>query len=189
MEASTLKTPASTRPHLNPAFSYRLCYACTRSYHSADCDMHRQPVNVLQDQDATAQRNKEFLTSTSAKCYRPISHRRWHEKKLGVIQPRRSGKHCGTPLIALPLATFGKRNTKTQDWFKAKFSVVTQVIEAKRTVLTEHKRSPSQKKSQLLSAARNKAQQTARNCANEYWKEISNTIQAAAISRDIRGIV
>lgn len=108
-----------------------------------------------------------------------------HEKKLSVIQPRRSGK----PLIALPLATFGKRNTKTQDWFKAKFSVVTQVIEAKRTVLTEHKRSPSQKKSQLLSAARNKAQQTARNCANEYWKEISNTIQAAAISRDIRGIV
>lgn len=112
-----------------------------------------------------------------------------HEKKLSVVQPRRSGKHCGTPLIALPLATFGKRNTKTQDWFKAKFSVVTQVIEAKRTVLTEHKRSPSQKKSQLLSAARNKAQQTARNCANEYWKEIGNTIQAAAISRDIRGIV
>lgn len=67
--------------------------------------------------------------------------------------------------------------------------MVTQVIEAKRTVLTEHIRSPSQKKSQLLSAARNKAQQTARNCANEYWKEIGNTIQAAAISRDIRGIV
>lgn len=63
---------------------------------------------------------------------------------------------------------------------------MTQVIEAKRTVLTEYKRSPSQKKSQLLSATRNKAQQTARNCANEYWKEISDTIQTAAISGNIR---
>lgn len=69
MEASTLKTPASTRPHLNPAFSYRLCYACTRSYHSADCDMHRQPVNVLQDQDAT----KEIL---QLKETRDFLHRR-----------------------------------------------------------------------------------------------------------------
>lgn len=69
MEASTLKTPASTRPHLNPAFSYRLCYACTRSYHSADCDLHRQPVNVLQDQDAT----KEIL---QLKETRDFLHRR-----------------------------------------------------------------------------------------------------------------
>lgn len=31
------------------------------------------------------------------------------------------------------------------------------------------------------------ARLTARNCANEYWKEISDTIQTAAISGNIRG--
>lgn len=135
---------------------------------------------MLQDQDAT----KEIL---QLKETRNSLHRRQQnvtaqshteveqetlEKELSFIQIENSASEkwetLRNTIHCTALATFGKRNTKTQDWFKAKYSVMTQVIEAKRTVLTEYKRSPSQKKSQLLSATRNKAQQTARNCANEY---------------------
>ena len=37
-------------------------------------------------------------------------------------------------------------------------------------------------------AARNKVQQTARRCANEYWQQLSDSIQFAAVSGNIGGM-
>ena len=62
------------------------------------------------------------------------------------------------------------------------------VIEAKRAALAEYKRSPSKRNLLILRAARSKAHQTARRCANEYWTELSETIQSAAITVNIRGM-
>lgn len=62
------------------------------------------------------------------------------------------------------------------------------VIEAKRAALAEYKRSPSKRNLLILRAARSKAQQTARRCANECWTELSETIQSAAITGNIRGM-
>ena len=41
---------------------------------------------------------------------------------------------------------------------------------------------------QILRAARSKVQQTARRCANEYWTQLSQDIQTAAITGNIRGM-
>ena len=60
------------------------------------------------------------------------------------------------------LATFVKKSSRTHDWFDAKSSGMTPVIEAKRTALIEYKRSPSERNLQILRAARSKVQQTAR---------------------------
>ena len=54
------------------------------------------------------------------------------------------------------LATFGKKTSKTYDWFEAKSSVMSPVIEAKRTALAEYKRSPTERNLQMLRAARSK---------------------------------
>ena len=62
------------------------------------------------------------------------------------------------------------------------------VIEAKRKALIEYKRSPSERNLQILRAARSKVQQTARRCANEYWTQLSQDIQTAAITGNIRGM-
>ena len=86
------------------------------------------------------------------------------------------------------LATFGKRSSKSHDWFEAKSTVMTPVIEAKRAALAEYKRTPSKRTLQILRIARSKAQQTARLCANEYWTELSENIQSAAITWNIRGM-
>ena len=40
------------------------------------------------------------------------------------------------------LATFGKKSSKSHDWFKAKSTVMTFVIEAKRAALAEYKPYP-----------------------------------------------
>ena len=85
-------------------------------------------------------------------------------------------------------ATFGRKTSKSSDWFDAKSSEMTPVIEAKRAALAEYKRSPSEKTLQALRTARSKVQQTARRCANEYWQELSDDIQTAAATGNIRGM-
>lgn len=87
------------------------------------------------------------------------------------------------------LATFGRKTLKTHDWFVAKSAEITPVIEAKRTALDSGVQPlTSEKNLQILRAARSKAQQIARNCAREYCSELSETIQTAAITGNIRGM-
>ena len=51
-----------------------------------------------------------------------------------------------------------------------------------------YKQSPNERNRQILRAARSKVQQTARRCANEYWTQLSQDIQRAAITGNIRGM-
>ena len=86
------------------------------------------------------------------------------------------------------LCNLWEENIQEQHWFDAKFSEMSPVIDAKCAALAEYKRSPSETTLQALRAARNKVQQTARRCANEYWQQLSDSIQFAAVSGNIRGM-
>ena len=114
------------------------------------------------------------------------------EKELGSLQPGDSATEKWEALhdtmYGSALDTFGKRSSKSHDWFEAKSTVMTPVIEAKRAALAEYKHTPSERNLQTLRIARSKAQQTARRCANEYWTELSENIQSAAITGNIRRI-
>ena len=88
----------------------------------------------------------------------------------------------------IALATFVKKPSKTHDWFDAKSTEMRPVIEAKRKALIEYKRSPSERNLQIIRAARSKVQHTARRCANEYWTQLSQDIQTAAITGNIGGM-
>ena len=86
------------------------------------------------------------------------------------------------------LATFGRKCSKSHEWFEAKSTVMTPVIEAKRAAPAEYKCTPSERNLQILRIARSKAQQTALGCTNEYWTELSENIQSAAITGNMRGM-
>ncbi|XP_047476471.1 craniofacial development protein 2-like [Penaeus chinensis] len=86
------------------------------------------------------------------------------------------------------LATFGKKTSKSHDWFEAKLTEMNPIIEAKRAARAEYKKMPSERNLQLLRSARSKAQRTSRQCTNEYWTELSQTIQTAAALGNIRGM-
>ena len=62
------------------------------------------------------------------------------------------------------------------------------VIGAKRSALITFKRDPSQTNQTALRAARNKAQQTARHCANNYWLQLCQSIHKSSDTGNIRGI-
>ena len=90
--------------------------------------------------------------------------------------------HC------IALAIFGKKTSKSHDWYEAKLSEMTPVIEAKHAALAKYKWSPTKWNLQTLRAARSKVQCMARCCANEYWTEHSAMIQMAAAMGNIRGM-
>ena len=66
--------------------------------------------------------------------------------------------------------------------------MITPVIETKRLLLAAYKALPSEQNLQALRSARNHVQQTARRCANEYWVQLSEDIQVAAVTGNIRGM-
>ena len=70
------------------------------------------------------------------------------------------------------MAAFGEKGRKNADWFEACWEEMQPVTEAKRKAMLAHKQNPSESTLDALRAARRKAQQTARRCANEYWQNL-----------------
>ena len=164
----------------------------TRSYHSVDCDadhslvcckIRRQPKKSHHTKTKGISRidaskmSQADLTEQFAQTF---------EKEFGFLQPGDSATEKWEALrdtmYRTALATFGKRSSKSHDWFEANSTVMTPVIEAKRAALAEYKRTPDERNLQILRIARSMAQRTARSCANDYWTELSENIQSAAIT-------
>ena len=170
----------------------------TRSYQSADCDtdhslvcckiklqpkkLHhaRQPgkpkidTTKMAQQDLIEQFSTVFEEKVSVMKHAENATERWAEL--------RNIMHDSA------IATFGRKTAKSDDWFDAKASEMTPVIEAKRKALADDKAKPSAKTKQALRAARSQVQQTARRCANEYWIHLSEGIQVASLTGNIRGM-
>lgn len=66
------------------------------------------------------------------------------------------------------LSAFGKRERRNADWYEAHWEEMQPVTEARREALVAHKQNPCISTRDALRAARNKAQQIARRCANGY---------------------
>ena len=86
------------------------------------------------------------------------------------------------------MSAFGKKERRNADWFEAHWVEMEPVTEAKRKALLDHKQKPCRSTRDALKAARSKAQQTARRCANEYWQSLRARIQAAADCGYTRGM-
>ena len=84
------------------------------------------------------------------------------------------------------IETYGKKEHKNTDWFEANITEMEPVIKAKRVALIKYKDNPSQSNLQTLRSTRNKAQQVARRCANDYWAKLSDNIQTASDTGNIR---
>ncbi|XP_076031941.1 uncharacterized protein LOC143019846 [Oratosquilla oratoria] len=170
----------------------------TRTYHSADCDTDHSLVCCkirLQPKKLHKCKQKGKPRMNTMGMHLPEKVEEFAkslQKALSVEHQHCSAaekwNHLRDTIQKTALATFGKKTSKNNDWFDAKFSEMSPVIDAKRAALAEYKRSPNEKTLQALRAVRSKVQQTARRCANEYWQQLSDSIQFAAVSGNIRGI-
>ena len=170
----------------------------TRTYHSADCDTDHSLVCCkirLQPKKLhnSKQNGKPRINTRGMHLPEKVEEFAKSLQKALTVEHQlcsaaEKWNHLREAIQKTASATFGKKTSKDNDWFDAKFSEVSPVTDAKRAALAEYKRSPSEKTLQALRAARNKVQQTARRCANEYWQQLSDSIQFAAVSGNIRGM-
>ena len=170
----------------------------TRSYHRTYCNTDHSLVC----RKIRMQPKKFYRTKTKGNSRIDVSKMsqpdlmeqfvRTFGKEFGAFQPGDSATEKWEALrdtmYGSALATFGKKSSKSHDWFEARSTVMTPVTEAKRAALAEYKPSPSERNLQILRLARCKAQQTARRCANKCWTDLSENIQSAAITGNIRGM-
>ena len=97
-------------------------------------------------------------------------------------------EHFRDAVYNAAMSTFGKKTSKSADWFEAHSEEMTPVIEPKRYALTAYKANPSDQNHQILRAAVSKVQQRARQCANDYWLQLCSQIQIAADTDNIKAM-
>ncbi|XP_076059404.1 uncharacterized protein LOC143036032 [Oratosquilla oratoria] len=144
----------------------------TRTYHSADCDTDHSLVCCkirLQPKKLHKSKQKGKPRMNTMGMHLPEKVEEFAkslQKALSVEHQHCSAAekwdHLRDTIQKTALATFGKKTSKNNDWFDAKFSEMSPVIDAKRAALAEYKRSPNENTLQALRAVRSKVQQTAR---------------------------
>ncbi|XP_076456338.1 uncharacterized protein LOC143290704 [Babylonia areolata] len=143
----------------------------TRSYQSADCDTDHSLV----------------CSSVKLRAKRLHHTRKEGRPRIDTSKTYR-WEHFRDAVYNAAMSTFGKRTSKSADWFEAHLEEMTPVIEAKRNALTAYKTNPSEQNLQVLRAARSKVQQCARQCANDYWLQLCSQIQIAADTGNIKAM-
>lgn len=74
---------------------------------------------------------------------------------------------------------YGKKTTKSHDQFKAK---------SPSEAYSTDKQSATERNLQILRDGKSKVQHTARRYVNEYWTQLSKSIQMATATSDLRGM-
>ena len=100
---------------------------------------------------------------------------------------KRDGNTSMWPSTTLPW-TFDKRKRQNHDWFEEGIAELEPVITAKRAVLVEYKRDPSEKSLAALRKARNDTEWIAWHCANDYWLNLCQSIQLSAVCGNIHAM-
>ena len=169
----------------------------TRSYHSADCDTGHSLICAI----IRMQPKRLFHSKQKGHTHINISDTTYPENNQQFIESIRtalsgfeteSAEENWNPLRDIiydtALITYGKKQRKNSDWYEENITLMEPVIDAKRSALINFKRDPSGRNKTALRAARNKAQQTARHCANNYWLQLCQSIQTSSDTGNIRGM-
>ena len=172
----------------------------TRSYHSADCNTDHSliatKVKLKPKKFHHSKRRGQPRINISKTAY-PEKNQEFNEQLEETLNTAHrnaernaqdSWNSLRNAIYSTAVLTYGKKERKNTDWFEASITEMESVIDAKRSALISYKRDPSQRNLQALRAARSKAQQTARRCANDYWLQLSDNIQLASDSGNIRGM-
>ena len=163
----------------------------TRSFHSADCDTDHSLVGSrvrLTTKKIHHTKTKGTPRINTCCTTDPERSRQFQDAfsvKMDNSAPPATDIdskwcHLRDSIYSSAFIAFGKKGRRSADWFEAHWKEMQPVTDAKRKALLAHKQNPSTGTRDALRAARNKAQQTARRCANDYWLNLCSRIQTAA---------
>lgn len=169
----------------------------TRSYQSADCDTdHSLVVSKVKLCAKRVHRTKKegrprINTSSTNNKGKVAEFAKALEESLpgpGTASAKERWEHFRDAVYTAAMSAFGKKTSKSTDWFEAHCNKLMPLIQEKREALTAYKSDPHDRNLQKLREARRKTQQAARQCANDYWLQLSSNIQIAADTGNVRGM-
>ncbi|XP_047485879.1 uncharacterized protein LOC125036961 [Penaeus chinensis] len=168
-----------------------------RSYHSADCDTDHLLVCCkvkLSPKKMFFSKAKGKPRLNTANMQDPVLVSQFtnlFEKEYSIIESDQAEKRWQSLKSAMhscALATFGRKKTKSSDWFETKSKILNPVIVKKRQMQCVYNKHPSRENLYKLRQARNEAKQMVRRCANDYWMELSQHIENASATGNIRAM-
>ncbi|XP_047490815.1 uncharacterized protein LOC125040304 [Penaeus chinensis] len=168
-----------------------------RSYHSADCDTDHLLVCCkvkLSPKNMFFSKAKGKPRLNTANMQDPVLVSQFtnlFEKEYSIIESDQAEKRWQSLKSAMhscALATFGRKKTKSSDWFETKSKILNPVIVKKRQMQCVYNKHPSRENLYKLRQARNEAKQIVRRCANDYWMELSQHIENASATGNIRAM-
>ena len=136
----------------------------TRSYHSADCDTDHSlvccKIRLTPKRFHRAKKQGSPRIDVS-KMSRPYFAQKFAEAfeseydanlqdKAPPTSATKKWEKLRDAIHRTALATFGKKTSKSHDWFQAKAAEMTPVIEAKRAAFKEYKRMPNERNLNIL---------------------------------------
>ncbi|CAE1247231.1 unnamed protein product [Acanthosepion pharaonis] len=135
---------------------------CINTCHSNDPETSRRFQTIF-----SAKVNTSSLSATDIDS-------RWH--------------HLHDAIYTSALTAFRKKYRQNANWYTAHWDEMQPVSKAKRQALLTYKQNPCISTRDAIRAAHSKAQQTARHCANNYWRNLYSMIEMAANSGNARGL-
>ena len=166
----------------------------TRSYQSTDCDtdhslvcckakLRTKKVNRTKKEgrpciDTSKMRDQGKVEEFACMLEKSLSG------PFGVSALER-WEHFRDAMYNAAMTTFGKKTSKSADWFMAHSDEMVPVIEKKRNASAACK--ACKRNLQALWVARSKVQHCARRCTNDYWLQLCSQIQLAADTATSRG--
>ena len=168
----------------------------TRSFHSADCDTDHALVccKIKLTPKRIHKKRPEGAPRIDTSCMANQAKQREFQEAFEADFSSRQAKATATEtwtelcdcIQKAAFSSFGKQKRRSEDWYEAKSAVIQPHIERKRSALLQHKKSPTRANLEALRDARKSTRRVARQCANDYWNELSQDIQRAADTGNIR---
>ena len=170
-----------------------------RSYHSADCDTD----HLLVCGSIKLSPKKFFLSKAKGKPrlntanmqdpvlvsqFTDLFEKEYAPESDELVSADKCWQSLKAAMHKCALATFGRKNTKSSDWFEAKSKLLNPVLENKRQKQCDYNKYPSKQNLCKLRQARKEAKQMVRRCANDYWVELSQRIENASATGNIRAM-
>ena len=171
----------------------------TRAYHSADCNsdhsLIRSKVKIVPKKIFTSKKkgaSRIDTTRMSDPNKKANFDRLFKKMSKDDSTDLQKENACQTwaylreTIHKSALEAFGERKSSNKDWFQAHAETLIPTLEAKRSAMLALKDEPNDANKAKYKICRNKAQKIARQCANEFYCNLSDSIQKASDTGNIR---
>ena len=171
----------------------------SRAYHSADCNtdhsLVRSKVKLVPKAIHKSKKKGPPKIDISK-----VTSKKWKTKFLNKFQtsykPSEDDNTTATntwtylrdTIYSCALETFGTKKRRNKDWYEASAEKIEPFLERKRDSMLKLKANANHSNKTEHQRLRNEAQRAARQCANEYYTKLSEKIQQASDTGNIRAM-